>query len=171
MKVELDKLGPAKRAVATLATFVLAGPPIGALIIVTPALVGLAGDAGPDPGANSTSMQSFVGLLVFSVSLSYVLGGVQALLTGLALAAAVFRRGTVGVRDTLTAALGASAIASAVILLSLRSDPASEGEAGTAVMVLALSLLSLAAALVCRWLLARLGVLSRLPHPDGARLA
>lgn len=135
------------RAVRAGAFVALAGPPVGSLLVVAPMTVRivLAGEPSADPW-----WREFAAFVLLSGVFSYILGGLHALLCGLWLGRLVYLRGSFSNAEAVVTAIGASLLASLAFALL--------GAVGTIPLQVVAALF---AALVCRWLLLRLGWIDR----------
>lgn len=107
--------------------------------------------------SNPPSHIQFVAEIFFVIPSSYVLGGVQALGSGLWVARLTYLKGGFSYREAVITALIVS-FAFSVVALAIRG--ASSGPLNNIKFLLILLVISVASALICRWLIARLGILA-----------
>lgn len=138
-----------KRAVLIFLITVVAGPPLGSLAVLGPFYV-----SSLKPDVTLTQVGSAVGFAVF---FGYIFGGVRACLAGLWIAYRVWRDGTVSYLECVDAALGATLIGS--IYLLVVSGP--DGWGAALLLSLFLCAAALVAAVACRWIAGRIGILPR----------
>ena len=145
----------ALRAIAVLAFVALVGPAIGGVLFPGPFYA-------PQIwwGMATGGLGSWTGVLTllgYMALFGYVAGLVPALVAGVVMGFATFRRGTFGYRLAMAAGLaGAAGMALAILFESWRRGPADTGTA-LGVMVIYIPL-CLAAAIACRFLMARIGL-------------
>lgn len=136
----------------------LAGPPIGALLLLAlgTARVGLANGFGTLFEIGAAGLFSTV---LWISMFSYVFGGVPALISGVALGFRAAKGQPSGVLVTLAIVAVALLMAAALYrLMPLRDEPAGNAFA----LVGFLTPLAVASALVCRWLMIKIRLLPRI---------
>jgi hypothetical protein len=141
------------------ATFIIvAGPPIGAILLVVP-LFFMAGQhtvADFSPESVQNELWSYLSVSILMVTFSHFLGGVQAGLSAIWLGFRVFFRGTFGYGEAALVALVVSLIWAMRVsnpgaLLDFRA--VLSGDFGGEGFPLTLIAVSIVSALICRWLL------------------
>lgn len=147
------------RAAFVTAGFALIGPFVGAMLIYVPVF----GKAALFAVGQMTSVHSqpdwtsldglFTGALFFAM-FGYLIGGLSAILAGVALGFRMYRNGEIGYGETAIVSALAALIGSVIVFAVPNRDVAAAG--GLLVFLVPLGVVS---GLVCRFLLARLRVL------------
>lgn len=150
-----------RRGLAAFAVAALLGPIVGSLPFLLIFMVALAVDAG-EPASLIGFIQTTLGIALVTTLYGFILGGVQALLSGLWIGVRTWRNGWVSYKETALTALAVSLAAAVVLAYALESSappqspPIHDDTLGLSAL---LAVLSLVSALVCRWLMARMGII------------
>ena len=141
-----------RRALGVGAFIVAIGPPIGFLAYMVPLALYSAVTEGP----SWEGLKAVPQVIAFGVIFSFVIGGVPALMSALPSAWLVWRCGTVSY--LLAAGLAVAAGIVSVIALQVSSYPEVDWRPAPGMMAFVCGL-SLVSALICRWVMERVGLL------------
>lgn len=159
-----------KRPLAAFAVVAIGGPIAGTVVVYTALLPSII-SASLEAAAYLSPVQfvseligNIVAVFLFALTFSFILAGVQAVLAGLWVGYRTWRKVQVGYLE----ALGTAAVIAVLTFpfLALLSGPSAPWDwQGSLALCLILGLPALPAALFCRWLLGRLGLV---PPPSAA---
>jgi len=159
------------RAAAALAFVTILGPIIGSIPVYATFLIGALQSHGGEPAVGpemtKETISTVLQIMLFVTLFSYMFGGVQALLVGLWTGFRTWASGTMGYVETAFAAVLVSALVTVLFLAHEQSSGQNVGgNTGFSSVGLAiyLGVHALFAALVCRWLMERLGIFASAPR-------
>lgn len=149
-----------RRALAVVALVVLLGPPIGSLLISVPVAPFLFAANVSDFSLSGlfSGLASAVMLAAFAAMFSYIYGGLAALISALWLGTRTYHCGTFGYEEAVLVAVVASCLGGLAMAMLVFEQPSAY--LTFLVMLIPASIVS---ALMCRWLLGRLGILPSSP--------